>query len=222
MHLNHAVGDEAGGLRGEQLGVQRAAAQVASLLGLPRGVIDQVAQRLHLGRRIGDVILDGLLVRNRPAELDALGGELYSSLDRRQAQSQPGSRHRQSKVVEHVFDNRLTIALRAQAIGFRHVDVVQVNGVDGRAAQAQGQIALAQLEARRVFFNQKGREAASIRARIASGNHYKETRDAGVHHPRLDAVQHIAIVNALGASRQRPRIASSVRLGQRKRAHRFT
>ena len=91
----------------------------------------QPAQSFDVGLGVGDIVLDDLFLGDGDAELDVFHGELDGLLNGALSATQGQGAHAQPTQVEGLEGDLEALALVAKAVGDRHADVVEIEGVAG-------------------------------------------------------------------------------------------
>ena len=167
-----------------------------------------------LGRVISELLLDELVLRERPPKLLAVDGVLAGHVHARLGGAERAPRDAVARVVEAAKGALEALDVGEKAV-LAHVNVVHEDLAGHR--RAQGKLALDRRrgEAGHAALKQKAAEAAVVRARP----HDKDVGDGRVGDPRLGAVQDVAAAGkGAGGRLHASGIAAVVGLGKAKGA----
>src|SRR5262249_44119590 len=107
-------------LAGEELRHRGGAAEVAALVLLPRGLVDEPARRLDLRRHVDELLLHRLELRDRLAELLALLRVVVGEVVRALREADAHRRDRDAAAVEDLQELLEALAARAEQVPLRH------------------------------------------------------------------------------------------------------
>src|SRR3954454_23137263 len=193
---------------------------------LPRGVQRHQARRLHLRRRIGDPVLDRLLLGERAAARLAVQRALAEHVERAPRDAEPAHAVVDAPRPEALLGDEESGALVAEQVLRRHAHVlVQDLGVVAELAERVVHRVLHRPDvADDVHARRVGRDddhgRALVRPRVGVGDRHddEEVGDRPVRREPLVAVYHPLVALAHGARAQRRRVRPGhARLGHRER-----
>ena len=201
VDLQRLVGHAVGRFAGVELR-HRGLARVAQPLVLHRCSAErEQTRRLQLGRHVREHELDGLVLRDGHVEGLAQLRVIARLLEGGPADADGLRGDADAPAVQGAHGDLESVALGAEALPGRHLQVVEEDGAAGRGADAELLVGLLPDEAGRVGVDDECGDALRAFAQVRHGEHDDGVGDRAVGDPILGAVDEVAIALA---HRRRP------------------
>lgn len=208
-----------GHLAGKVLGHCSLLDERAALLLHAGHIVDHGARDLNVSRDLGHLELHALELGDRLLELRALKRVRDHLVKHALRETDHLSADTDAALVENLNGDLVALALLADEVLGRHLDLVKVDGARARGADTELTLLLANLDAH-VFSHSKGRDTLVALRRVALGKDNEEVSLTTVGDPHLRAVDDVvlAVVSLLYRRLHRKRIRARRRLRQTERA----
>src|SRR2546423_1898814 len=168
-----------------------------------RGVVDQKARGLDVGRHLRELELDGLELVDRAPELRALRRVRERVFERAARESDHLRADADAPLVQSLDGDFISAAYFAEHVLLRHAAGIE-DYLRGRGgADAELVLLLADREALKLFLDDEGRDASVARLRVRVGEDDEDTGLVAVRYPELLSVQLVVVAAVYGARRHR-------------------
>src|SRR5580700_3520228 len=192
VDLHRLVGGAHRNFGSKQFGHGRLLGDALPVILHPTGAIREQARGVDLSGHVGELVLNGLKLRDGPAELDALLGVFERSLISalRGADRERGDGNAPAIQNAQAVDESL--ALLAQQLRFGHTAIGEYHFTGGAGAHAELVFLLAELKTGNAFFKDERGNAVVGRGAVRDRHGHANVRVAGIGGEHFAAVDHPA------------------------------
>src|SRR2546423_8944265 len=183
-----------------------------------RGVVDQKARGLDVGRHLRELELDGLELVDRAPELRALRRVRERVFERAARESDHLRADADAPLVESLDGDFISAAYFAEHVLLRHAAGVEDYLGRRGGADAELVLLLADRKALELFLDDEGRDAVASRLRVRVGEDYEESGLVAVRDPELLPGQLVVVATVYGARLHGEGVGAGAGLAQGVRA----
>src|ERR1035437_5808297 len=214
VDLHGLAGDADGGLGSEELGHGGFAGDAQAAVEHPGGAIVEQAGGIDIHRHIDELVLDGLKLGNRAAELFAQFGILEGGVVCALGHADGERGDRDAAAIEHFEAGHETVVQFADELFGRETAVFEDDLAGGAGAQAELVLLLAAAEAGVAFFDGEGGDAVLRGGAIGDRHGHAEIGEVGVGGERLRPVEHPHAAFEFGVGAGAGGVAAGLGLGE--------
>ncbi|MCZ7678592.1 MAG: hypothetical protein M5U28_07405 [Sandaracinaceae bacterium] len=174
--------------------------------------VDELARGLDVAGHVRQGHLHGLLLRERPPELDARAHVRHRLVERALREADRRGADRGAEAVQRAERGAHAVALLADAIDGRDAHALEAHLADGVAAEDGDR---ARAEARRAGRHHEGAQAPPLPGRRRRREDRVDVGHAGVRDEDLRAVEHVAVPLAARGRGDAREVRAGLRLRER-------